>query len=173
MWGIPFIYENRRGFSGKDFAYSGATKDQKRIYSIRVDDGIYVWSLGARKEYPGYSHNALIIFTASALVAAISLLFLGLYIRQSIRDFGSRRVFIRYAAPVLSSLAAILVGFILAEMASIIVSGSCYRISVTGTRSPEDSSSYLRLLRKYRDNGVISESAYEKVEKNIYLDPPE
>lgn len=44
-WLIPYVYENRNGVDPEKFQDSPADSDSGRRYSVRVDDGIYVYSV--------------------------------------------------------------------------------------------------------------------------------
>jgi len=47
-WHIPYVYENRNGLDAALFADSPANDDGRRRYSVEVDDGIYVYSVGGQ-----------------------------------------------------------------------------------------------------------------------------
>jgi hypothetical protein len=49
VWSEPFIYENRSGLPHSSFSRSAADEDAGGRYSIKVDNGIYVWSVAGKR----------------------------------------------------------------------------------------------------------------------------
>jgi len=47
-WLVPYVYENRNGLDPNIFRDSPVTRDRRGRYSVRVDDGIYVYSVGGQ-----------------------------------------------------------------------------------------------------------------------------
>jgi len=47
-WLVPYVYENRRGMDRGAFRSSRVERDKKGRYSIQVDEGVYVYSIGGQ-----------------------------------------------------------------------------------------------------------------------------
>lgn len=164
-WGDPFIYENRRGMALSKFADSGATLDTKRHYSVRVDDGIYLWSLGAKGAYEEYSLWRPLLTAATCLVGLVAFGLVALFARDTVISRGRRTgVRARWTDGMGSALAGLLLAVILPAIMLPATMATCY----TGgwgsrMRTPELTAQYKALLVKYRDRGIISTSACKKI----------
>ncbi len=47
-WHTPYVYENRNGLDAARFIGSPADSDIRRWYSVKVDDGIYIYCMGGQ-----------------------------------------------------------------------------------------------------------------------------
>lgn len=47
-WYVPYVYENRRGHDAMAFRESPVNCDKNGEYSVRVDEGVYVYSVGGQ-----------------------------------------------------------------------------------------------------------------------------
>jgi hypothetical protein len=172
--GDPFIYENRRGFEKSEFAFSGATLDRRRHYSIRVDDGIYVWLEGAQRAYKQslqieHDHR----LKMNRLIALLVLCGLGYFAvlwRCARRESGVSDRAVRTLGLLLldSGLAVVAVGTILYLTRS--RESGCYMPAYNDWLKPETAKSHVTITRKYRDRGIISEKAYPKIVNGLGKD---
>ncbi len=163
LWDEPFIYENRRGIPAAKFAGSMVDADKDREYSVRVDDGVYIWCLAAAK-LDEIHHSRLRKRTPirASLIGLGSLLVLA-YLIPTVRSVDrSRRGFPAYRE-LLGSLAG---GFGVGALVFIFLSPlfahvSCYKMAIM--HPPRLREGYEELMTRYRDQGVISDEAYEKL----------
>ena len=47
-WFIPYVYENRRNLAPELFAASPVNGDSRERFSVRIDQGVYVYSIGGK-----------------------------------------------------------------------------------------------------------------------------
>jgi len=161
-WWLPYVYENRRGLSAGAFADSPADEDPERRYSVRVDDGIYVSSVGGQVyaeevDQMWWQDAHLRLLGAELLVVAAVLVAIGMRSRSG-------------GAIVAGVLA--LIGSGLGGVGScIVVHPMCYAMSpLFCDRSPQMVARRKALLTKYRATGVISAGTYQKALDA--MDPP-
>lgn len=173
IWGEPFIYENRKGLDARKFADSGANADTARIYSRHVDADVYIWSLGAQQAYQTYSLCAPHLRLARILIDTAALLLLALYVHSTVRSVDSRYTGLKRVGRIAwSLLGGTVLGLILMAIIFPVAMGpTCYIWGVTRSRTPKLTRDYLALMAKYRDRGIISGSAYEKLVKAISHEP--
>ncbi|MCX5682952.1 MAG: hypothetical protein NT049_04630 [Planctomycetota bacterium] len=155
-WLLPYVYENRNGFDAAAFKHSPVDRDPEQRYSVRVDDGVYVYSVGAM-EYserlggPWNTRTIVQLFGLALIVGAVVLAFLAIRAAE-------RRVlasFFTLAAMVLSALLGL--GYHSTFWST------CYMMSpFFSRRNPEMVSQQKDLLEKYRAAGVINEETYRK-----------
>lgn len=167
LWGEPFIYENREGFPASAFADSEATRDTEQKYSIKVDNGVYVWSIAADQQYHKYKVWILRLRILFAAVIAASLILLATYIWYTWKATGGkfwRSILWSTAKAVLGLLAVTFLVFP-------IFVRTCYAMSTTRLRTPELTHDYITLITKYHNRGVISDKAYKKIINNMKSSP--
>lgn len=163
-WGDPFIYENRRGIDRSKFADSGATLDTKRLYSVLVDNGIYVWSLGAKQAQETLDLWHPRLSAANHVVVLIALVFVGLFVRDSIMSRGRpNSAVMRWSDGIGSTFVGLALAVIIPAMLLPMLAKTCYEQSVMWMRKPKLTADYRILLTKYRDRGIISGPAYRKI----------
>lgn len=165
LWGEPFIYENHRGIDAGAFADSGAMIDFKRAYSIKVDEGIYVWSVAAQQNHHEYLAGLRVVLAWAGLLVLLCVVLFGFYVVWTIRSVGSGYTGWRRARRILWSLCgggaiSLLVCLVAFPLAS---GGTCYAWSLTRRRTPELTRDYLSVMEKYHERGVISDNAYRKI----------
>lgn len=154
-WLMPYVYENRNGLNQVLFADSPARRDSKKLYSIQVDDGIYVYSVGGRFYNKKLSvmwwqrYGPRILGVGLILTAVV---FLVLIIRSS-----KKTAIIGILALAGSVGGGIGFGF------KNITYATCYIMSLLFSwRDPEMIVQQKELLDKYHENGVINDMTYEK-----------
>lgn len=64
LWHIPYTYENRRGVDAELFRSSPATWDKDRLYSILVDQDVYVYDSGGIATVSDNENASLLLKTA-------------------------------------------------------------------------------------------------------------
>ena len=152
-WELPYVYENRSGHSASAFAGSGVEDDPDHQYSIRVDEGVYVWSVGGREwvkqcraaqwdqHAPKYyaagllGVSVLLLIRIAALRAKAGLLGLGVLVCSCVLGAG-------LAAPACAR---------------------CVVMKPLFTRRPPSVvARQKRLLAKYHAAGVIGDEAYRE-----------
>ncbi|MBM4037893.1 MAG: hypothetical protein FJ290_05205 [Planctomycetes bacterium] len=151
-WLVPYVYENRNGLAPTLFADSPANADRGERYSLRVDEGIYVHSVGGllcaqvRDRHWWEYHGPQ--FVGYALLAAALALVVTLVWRS--KRVPKATVFTVAVSATIGSLAG---GFY----------AMCYAMrSLFSRRSPELISQQRDLLAKYHSRCVINEASYQK-----------
>ena len=151
-WLIPYVYENRSGVDPKKFQGSPADVDSSRRYSVRVDDGIYLYSIGGqfyadkldRMEREANSPRWL--GCVLILVAVVCVVVMA---RRSRRG----------------KLAGV-VALLLSAGAGAVLGGTratCYVMSpLFSSRDPEMGARRRALLDRYHQSGVIGDETYAK-----------
>lgn len=162
LWGEPLIYENRRGLPEGRFAGSMVDRERDREYSVRVDDGIYVWCLAAGKLDQIYRHRLWLRPRIRALMIGGGILLILVYFvaiarsaRRAWRESRDDGIF-RSILGGLGVCAAVYF-FILMPM----FATTCYKMGIM--HRPNLPADYKALITRYRDQGVISDAAYHKL----------
>lgn len=84
-FGEPFIYENRSGFDPTKFSDSSANFDRRGVYSIKVDNNVFVWSVGSKKAFElAYGWRRIRAAIAALTILLAASLFT-LYIRSAFK----------------------------------------------------------------------------------------
>lgn len=163
-WGDPFVYENRIGINPRQFADSPANLDHNRLYSVRVDKDVYVWSVGARQACDKLALWSPRLNVATGLVWLIALGLVALFVRDSVisraRPTNAAK---RWTDGMASMVAGLLLAMFIPACLLPIFAKSCYEGSIMWPRRPELTRDYKALLSKYRDRGVIKEATYKKI----------
>lgn len=162
-WGDPLIYENRRGLAESKFADSGATIDTKRHYSIEVDKGIYLWSLGAQQHYETYAIWKPKVDLIRIFSSIIAIILVGLSVRLSIRDKQFTSWSDKIFGVIWSIIAGLVISIIPAALFIPMYAKTCYEGGLSWYRRPELTKDYLELIDRYHNNGVIGDDAYKKI----------
>jgi len=157
---LPFVYENRNGESGDAFADSPADDDVERLFSVKVDEGVFVWSAdgkqlaGAIGPAPWHTLARQRWLGGFLIVAAIGCVW--------------RLVPWGYRASAGSKL---IVSVIVGAGVNIALTPSCYvMIFGTSVREPVQVSRRVELLERYRAAGAISDETYAKSMKAMGVD---
>jgi len=173
-WGEPFIYENRRGLAQSAFAESGATLDTGHRYSVQVDKGIWIWSVGARRVYEAQRRWSLQRTVIRLLIILLGAALLAVYIIASRRTaLGKPNATGRVLSGAFSGIAALLSFAVASVLASALALSTVYSCYLTLNGSPPDRGpvqDYLKTIAAYRDRGVISDTAYRKLVDAIERD---
>lgn len=157
IWGEPLIYENRRGLPEGRFAGSMVDRKRDREYSVRVDDGIYVWCLAAGELDGIYQQRLRLRPLVRALMIGGGLLLILVYlfaIGRSVKrtqDNGAFR-----SVLVGLGISALVYSFTMPMFAT-----TCYKMRII--HPPNLPADYKALITRYRDQGVISDAAYHKL----------
>jgi hypothetical protein len=155
-WLLPYIYENRNGLDASAFAHSPVNRDAAGRYSVRVDDGVYIYSVGGES-------FAQVVFVQKALATAIGAVALALFIAAIVYAVKNVRQAKRRAVAFSSSWSAIF-GTLLVGLAVMFVSvpGGHNEALLFSKYEPTMVVRQRELLDKYRGAGVISEETYRK-----------
>lgn len=150
-WGLPYVYENRAGLDPARFGDSPANGDSKGRYSVRVDNDVYISSVGGQyyaQEYDSewWEHYAPRFIGAGLL--GVSLVVLVLLFRAQAGRAGVLALALSGAAGVGVSQ--------LSHM-------TCYIMSALFShRDKEMVAQQAALLDKYHASGVINDATYAK-----------
>lgn len=169
-FGDPFIYENRAPYYDI-FSSSGADKDPDGMYSLKVDENIYVWSIGAQQAYNKYNAERTSIAVITTVCYILGALFLAGYIATTIRTVNNN--------PTRDKKALRAAGLFLLDAVILAAAGaialfyqpareSCYVPGYRNTPSAKLTQDYLSLMEKYHKGGVISDTAYKKIKENAW-----
>jgi len=152
-WFIPYMYENRNGLDASAFADSPAERDKRAWCVARVDEGVYVCSIGAQLRAREHD-EAWWAFNGPRLLG-VGLLLLALGCFAAVMRSPWRRA-AKGAAAILVSGA---LGFLTSKASQV----SCYAmVPFFHTRQPEIVAQQRKLLKKYRRRGVLAEATYAK-----------
>ena len=163
-WGDPFVYENRRGLPASKFADSGATLDQDHKYSIKIDDGIYIWSIGAEQAYNEFRYWRIRIYIWQFLIVVAVLGLIALFVRASVLGRAkSLNVRARWTDGTGPAVAGFMLSVILPLLVSPAFMATCYRMSTVRRRDEPLDRSCRALLARYHQRGIISDVAYRKM----------
>jgi len=161
-WLVPYTYENRAGFPPKAFEFSPVNDDPRGHYSIRVDEGVFVYSVGAMINYRRYVALLWEMYSVRGLTLAVLLLWIVLFVRTPRK---------KPACSVAASVATLLgsaAALILATMVVIVPLGATtYMNYFTSFPRPKMLVVYTALLEKYRQAGVIKEDTFQKTMKAL------
>jgi hypothetical protein len=147
-WRMPFVYENRNGLDGSVLGNSPVDDDDERRYSVKVDRGVYVWSVGARQ----YDDDVDVLLSPHTIMQCIggAILLILLGVTWLVLSEGRILAIMGLAASVM-------------VVPAMKPSVSCYLpIRFVAQRSSELVSQRRDLLDKYHGAGAISEETYAK-----------
>lgn len=153
FWKTPYVYENRQGLAASLFDSSPASANADSRYCTQVDDGVFVYSTGARdyaskRDTEWWVYNGPRLFGGGLLVAALTLLVL--LIRVS------------WKAGIVGAIALVLSGGYTWYVGGRSYT-TCYIMSPTfSQRTPEMVSQQRELLDKYHARGILGDEAYKK-----------
>ena len=154
-WLLPYMYENRIGQDPGLFMDSPAEKDAKGRYSVEVDQGVYVYSIGgalysAKYRRMWWKRHGPRLF-GCGLIVACAVIAITLRLRSGSKAFSS--------AGLLAIVASLLGG---GGFRSLNVA-TCYIMApLFYRRDPEALQQQIVLLDKFRARGVLGEEAYRK-----------
>lgn len=161
-WQEPFMYENRRGLPEDKFSDSPVNQDKKQNYSLKVDEGIYVYSLGSMDLYLEYNDFTKKMWRTRIISIGVLIIFIFLFIIS--KKPTAKTNTIKAIRTVLSSilfLASVIIGIIPLGV-------SCYKMTYFSPyRRPEMIAQYNVLLDKYRQRGVITDATYQKIKQGL------
>ena len=159
-WQMPYVYENRRDTDTALFADSPVDSYRAGRYSVKIDEGGYLWSVGAKsysEEYYGLWLGDVIIrcIGAGMILVAVGLIW------WNIR--GRARI-------------PVVVGLILSAVAGVkcdsaVYMSCCIMTATFSNRDPAMVSRRMELLDKYRVAGAISDETYDKSLESMGLKP--
>lgn len=152
-WLIPYIYENRNGFDEVVFADSPVNRDKRGEYSVCIDEGIYVYSVGG--EFYARDREGKLVTAYLPQIVGLGLVLCALVCLV-------RMVWLYWKSILLGIIA--LIGGI---GSGVVVGGmnhvTCYiMMPLFSKRDPEMVVQQKELLSKYHGDGVLSDETYEK-----------
>ncbi|MCL5102783.1 MAG: hypothetical protein M1133_01540 [Armatimonadetes bacterium] len=163
-WGEPYIYENRQALKESIFVDSGATLDKARAYSVRVDRGIYIWSVAAQQHDAEYRHWTHVLGFIRVLIAVVGIGCLVVFLLLTWRRLSADLTLAKKLFGMVASAApGLLISFGLLAVFFPVFVRTCYAWSRLTLRTPERTKDYIAVLRRYHDRGVISDRAYRKL----------
>lgn len=162
-YSVPYILENRSGQPEEKFKNSPLNDKipAREKYSVEVDKGIFIYSPAILYHAHAQANHAdkikafSLFKTLSQIAGAIlAILFLSSF------NFSTVKVFIISSIEAIIGLAAIGVAFLIATQNYT----SCYRPSSFDLppRNPNTLNLCSEILEKYKQNGIINESSYQK-----------
>lgn len=168
-WGDPIIYENRKDLPDDAFAESAVSVDIPSKHCLKVDNGIYLWSIGAKQAERRYAaknrwHSLVSLVT---LPASIILL-----IAFTLRALHTKREDCWYAQTFRATYIT-LAGLLIMILTAIIPLGLMNGCGCPGrqiTRTPELTRSYTAVMRSYRDAGIIENATFQKLLQSLKED---
>ncbi len=166
-FGEPFIYENRTGFDPTKFSDSGANFDRRGVYSVRVDENIYVWSVGSQRAFQAAANWKRLRAAIVALTIIISASLLTFYIRSTLRWLRPKPnhpIHLRRAISLLATDTAVIALATLAAMPFVereypLMQNPDSELSQT-IRARRD---YVSVIASYHDRKVLSDTAYDHI----------
>jgi hypothetical protein len=159
-WGVPYVYENRIGLDPQLFADSPVQNDKGHYYSNKVDEDVFVYSIGCIPVAQEYIklNRAKMIASDTAIGGIVLFAILWIICRARPR---SR---VRQAAGVIAGAFGIFLSFFVPQVFSV----SCYEPMPYGEwRKGEVMVDYYDLLQKFRARGIIADEGYEKLENAL------
>ena len=153
-WWLPYTYENRVGLDVAKFEGSPANDDPKRLYSIRVDEGIYLcavdgkeWVAEANRQW--WVRNGPRCLGGVMLFAAVGLLVAATRVSKG-------------RIPVIGAVLALFFAG-MGVAANNLPHATCYVMSpLFSRRTPQMAVRQKALLDAYHSRGVISNAVYQR-----------
>ncbi len=146
---IPYMYENRNGLDASLFADSPVGRDSDGRYSVHVDKGVYVYSVGGL-------HYAELIDKSRARRVRIALLLAALLVAST--------ALLIWAARVKGGIIALAAMLGIGSLGYFASQVSCYVMSsLFRYRDPKIVVRQKELLEKQHASGIISDQTYERV----------
>ena len=158
-WWMPYIYENRAGADPAAFTDSPAGHDDEGRFSIRVDEEVYLSSIGGRifaEELDAlrWQENLPRYYGAGMLLAAVAVIVVATRI---VRTRARRRTMAVVGVAMLGVWAAL--GVVIDRRSY----ATCYVMSpFFGRRTRQMVARQKRFLDGYRAAGVISDATYQR-----------
>jgi len=153
-WWIPYTYENRVGLDEAKFEGSPANDDPRRLYSIRVDEGIYVCAVDGKEwvaevDRQWWARNGPRYLGGVMWFAAV-----GLLVAATIDSKGR--------IPVIGAVLALFFAG-MGVAANNLGRATCYIMSpLFSRRTPPMVVRQKALLDAYHSRGVISDAVYQR-----------
>lgn len=166
-WAMPYVYENRSEKNSSIFKDSPVNSDHLGSYSIKVDNDIYVYSVGAIRFYNEYNKIRIEKYSLIGLSLTLLIVFIVLYRKaRKKEEIKKENIFITIIRVSLSTVAiivAIAAGMFFGNPVT------CYVMSRFDKREyrPEMISMYNNIIEKYFKSGVIKEETYNKMKKTM------
>ena len=160
-WLLPYVYENRRGLPGSAFADSPVNRDPQRRYSVEVDDGIYLSSVGAEL----YAAEVDELWWADVRLRILGWVLIALAALPVVLLYRSRLAMASAGAALALSATG---GAGLGAMSHI----TCYIMSeLFSRRDPRMVSRRIALLDRYHAAGILNDASYEKALLAVTMKP--
>jgi len=162
-WEVPYVYENRRGIDPEKFADSPVEKEHAERYSLKVDNGIYVYSSGGYELSKDYDLHAKYRYFLKWGPLALLAYFLTIYIVVSKRwkpsTEGMTALEMRKRSAKIAGKCILVFLSLIFTFFLLVV--DCGPISLPREKRPQYTKTYRALLGKYKDRGVIKEETYK------------
>jgi hypothetical protein len=155
-WLLPYVYENRSNLDAAAFEFSPVNRDPNGRYSVCVDKGIYVYSVGA-KNYAEINDR---LRQENVTIQLVGMSFLLVAIALSI--LAIRAAEHRLKAGFMVTIAMGLSTLLGPGLYGLNTATCYYMIPFFSRRDPQMVVQQKDLLDKYRAAGVISEETYKK-----------
>jgi len=160
-WLLPYVYENRRGLPESAFADSPVNRDPQRRYSVEVDDGIYLSSVGAEL----YAAEVDELWWADVRLRILGWVLIALAALPVVLLYRSRLAMASAGAALALSATG---GAGLGAMSHI----TCYIMSeLFSRRDPRMVSRRIALLDRYHAAGILNDASYEKALSAVRMKP--
>jgi hypothetical protein len=171
-WFEPFVYENRRGLSDSLFTDSPANPDKEQYYSIKVDDGIYIYSVGAMlyaQEYKTLLAEIKMMNGISIAIVILEIVLVIVFIRLFIKARKPAKEPQKWWVRGLKTAGRTLLVLLSVVIGPVSIPHiTCYVMTSFGLyRRPEMITQYNALLDKYRQRGVINDQTYQKIKQGL------
>ena len=164
-WQMPYVYENRHDMPGTLFADSPAENYGAGRYSVKIDDGVYVWSVVAKEYSDEYRVSWFKYVTSLCAGAGLLILAVGLIWRK-VR--GRARIPAAVGLVIGAVAGPILIFWMIA-----LTTPYGHLRPIFDDRDPAMVSRRRELLDKYRAAGTISDETYVKNIESLGLKPTE
>ena len=163
-WLVPYVYENCQGLGPAAFADSPAPRGLAERYSVRVDDGVYVYSVGGRlcaEELAPITWRRTVVALIVLLLFGAALLFVLLSFRASARA----------GIAALTTLLVATCGWFF--LCFVVLAHPCMLWPPRFYhRDPRMLTEQRQLLEKYHSRGVLSDASYRRALSAIEFPPP-
>jgi hypothetical protein len=173
-WRIPYVYENRREFDEKLFRMSPVNRDHEGIYSHKIDNGIYIYSVGGmirnKRLSPIYNNQLIKVNVIRGITALLLVLFPILIIFETLK----RREFLKEPR-LLRRIGIVLIIFISAVLLRPELSrlterhvGTYYPLRVYDSCAPiEIRKPYFIIINNYVNKGILKQSTLEVLKQIV------
>jgi hypothetical protein len=163
-WGIPYVYENDVGRVSAVLSRSPARYDSRGLYSIRVDEGVYVWSIGGRLmavELSSMEWQRLIPRLFGGILITVAFVIVLWWTVKRYRGFR------------ILGWCAFLISVPIGAFGQVVSFTTCYVMApLFYRRDPQTLVVQQQLLARYRNAGIITDETYQRAINAANPPPP-